>query len=289
MAEEKINGTIITLFSTASAVGKTLVGCNFASEVARQGARVCLADFDLQFGDVCNYLQLQPQRTVADLQKAMETQGTGVNIREYLTPFLHINTSFHVLPCPKGLDEAYNISPKILKEIVKRLQGMFDYVIIDTTSMFSVTNLELLDMSTIVMFLGIVDFIPTIKNMKIGSDTLKSLNYDKNKLRFTLNRSDAKTRIGINDVERLMGTKFDYVLPNDFAASSKSIQTGIPLVLDDERSTLGESMKVLVGRYINRAFAHAEEEPRRAPGMENVHTTAPVVDDNIGWFSKLFG
>ena len=247
-----------------------------------------MADLDLQFGDVCNYLQLQPQKTVADLQKDMELQGTGVDIREYLTPFLHVNTTFYVLPCPKGLDEAYNISPKVVKEIVKRLQGMFDYVIIDTTSMFSVINLELLDMSTIVMFLGIVDFIPTIKNMKIGSDTLKSLNYDKNKLRFTLNRSDAKTRIGINDVERLMGTKFDYVLPNDFAASSKSIQTGIPLVLDDARSALGESMKVLVGRYTNRTFARHEEEVGRSAAMENVSNAAPV-DDNIGWFSKLFG
>ena len=281
MAEEKINGTVITLFSTASAVGKTLVGCNFASEVARQGARVCLADLDLQFGDVCNYLQLQPDKTVADLQKAMETVGTGVDIKEYLTPFLHINTTFYVLPSPKGLDEAYNMSPKVIKEIIKRLQGMFDYVIIDTTSMFSVINLELLDLSTIVMFLGIVDFIPTIKNMKIGSDTLRSLNYDKNKLRIILNRSDAKTRIGFADVEKLMGTKFDYVLPNDFAASSKSIQTGIPLVLDEEQSTLGESMKILVSRYTNRVFVHRNEEGGSGKGAGN--------DDSIGWFSKLFG
>ena len=280
MAEEKINGTVITLFSTASAVGKTLVGCNFASEVARQGARVCLADLDLQFGDVCNYLQLQPVKTVADLQKAMETYGTGVDFREYLIPFLHADTSFHVLPAPKELDEAYNMSPKVVKEIIKRLQGMFDYIIVDTTSMFSVINLELLDLSTIVMFLGIVDFIPTIKNMKIGSDTLKSLNYDKNKLRIILNRSDAKTRIGFSDVEKLMGTKFDYVLPNDFSASSKSIQTGIPLVLDDEKSALGDSMKILVSRYTNRVFVHRGESEGERSGNGG---------GDVGWFSRLFG
>ena len=280
MAEEKINGTIITLFSTASAVGKTLVGCNFASEVARQGARVCLADLDLQFGDVCNYLQLQPEKTVFDFQKDMETYGNGVDVREYLTPFLHVDTSFHVLPAPHGLDEAYNMSPRIIKETVKRLQSHFDYVIVDTTSMFSVVNLELLDLSTIVMFLGIVDFIPTIKNMKIGSDTLKSLNYDKNKLRIILNRSDAKTRIGFNDVEKLMGMKFDYVLPNDFAASSKSIQTGVPLVLDNEKSSLGDAMKVLVSRYTNRALM------RRSNDNESESSGG---GDGVGWFSKLFG
>ena len=50
-------GTVITVFSTASAVGKTLIGINMAAELAKQGFRVCLVDLDLQFGDVCNYLQ----------------------------------------------------------------------------------------------------------------------------------------------------------------------------------------------------------------------------------------
>ena len=42
MAEEKINvnGTVITFFSTASAVGKTLVSCNVAAELARLGAHI---------------------------------------------------------------------------------------------------------------------------------------------------------------------------------------------------------------------------------------------------------
>ena len=54
--QETINGVVISLFSTASSVGKTLIGINMAAELARQGARVVLVDYDLQFGDVCNYL-----------------------------------------------------------------------------------------------------------------------------------------------------------------------------------------------------------------------------------------
>ena len=277
MAEEKINGTIITLFSTASAVGKTLVSCNMASEIARQGARVCLVDLDLQFGDVCNYLQLQPEKTLADAQKAMQEQGSGADIREFLIPYTYGPTRFYVLPSPLNLDEAYNISPKVVQDLMKKMQGIFDYLIVDTTSMFSVVNLGLLDLSTIVMFLGIVDFIPTIKNMKIGSDTLKSLNYDKNKIRIILNRSDAKTRIGMSDVEKLMGAQFDFVLPNNFGAASKSIQTGVPLVLDSEPSDLGDKMRELVGRYTNRALI------RRNAEVDSVN------NGKSGWFSKFFG
>ena len=78
--EKEIHGAVFTFFSTASAVGKTLLSCNMASELARQRKRVCLVDFDLQFGDVCNYLQLLPQRTLADVQQTMLMQGENCHV-----------------------------------------------------------------------------------------------------------------------------------------------------------------------------------------------------------------
>ena len=273
--EKEIHGAVFTFFSTASAVGKTLLSCNMASELARQQKRVCLVDFDLQFGDVCNYLQLLPQRTLADVQQSMLMQGENCHVEEYLTPYEYGGVVFYVLAAPKKLEEAYNIQSDYAIKAIRQLQTKFDYVIVDTTSMFSVLNLALLDLSTIVTFLGIVDFIPTIKNMKIGSDTLNDLNYDKHKIRMVLNRSNAKTRIGIDDVEKLLGEPFYHILPNDFRAASQSIKEGIPLVLKQERTDLGEALRDLVARYTNQGYEESEE------GM----------DDYVGesWLSRIFG
>ncbi|MCR5439186.1 MAG: AAA family ATPase [Selenomonas sp.] len=273
--EKEIHGAVFTFFSTASAVGKTLLSCNMASELARQQKRVCLVDFDLQFGDVCNYLQLLPQRTLADVQQAMLMQGEACHVEEYLTPYEYGGVVFYVLAAPKKLEEAYNIQSDYAIRAIRQLQTKFDYVIVDTTSMFSVLNLALLDLSTIVTFLGIVDFIPTIKNMKIGSDTLNDLNYDKHKIRMVLNRSNAKTRIGIDDVEKLLGEPFYHILPNDFRAASQSIKEGIPLVLKTERTDLGEALRDLVARYTNQGYEESDE------GM----------DEYVGesWLSRIFG
>ena len=278
--DKSINGVVMTFFSTASAVGKTLISCNMASELARQGRRVCLIDFDLQFGDVCNYLQLLPENTMADVQKALTVQGNACHVEEFLTPYEYNDTVFYVLAAPKKLEEAYNIKKDYAVQAVKQLQAKFDYVIVDTTSMFSVLNLALLDLSTIVTFLGIVDFIPTIKNMKIGSDTLNDLNYDKNKIRLVLNRSNAKTRISIDDVEKLLGEKFDHILPNDFRAASQSIKEGIPLVLKNDTTALSEALCDLVARYTNS-------------GGYNETDKADMVDDVSGdgdgsWLHRLF-
>lgn len=276
--DKSINGVVMTFFSTASAVGKTLISCNMASELARQGRRVCLIDFDLQFGDVCNYLQLLPENTMADVQKALTVQGNACHVEEFLTPYEYNDTVFYVLAAPKKLEEAYNIKKDYAVQAVKQLQAKFDYVIVDTTSMFSVLNLALLDLSTIVTFLGIVDFIPTIKNMKIGSDTLNDLNYDKNKIRLVLNRSNAKTRISIDDVERLLGEKFYHILPNDFRAASQSIKEGIPLVLKNDTTALSEALCDLVARYTNS-------------GGYNETDKADIVDDvsdDSSWLHRLF-
>lgn len=278
--DKSINGVVMTFFSTASAVGKTLISCNMASELARQGRRVCLIDFDLQFGDVCNYLQLLPENTMADVQKALTVQGNACHVEEFLTPYEYNDTVFYVLAAPKKLEEAYNIKKDYAVQAVKQLQAKFDYVIVDTTSMFSVLNLALLDLSTIVTFLGIVDFIPTIKNMKIGSDTLNDLNYDKNKIRLVLNRSNAKTRISIDDVERLLGEKFYHILPNDFRAASQSIKEGIPLVLKNDTTALSEALCDLVARYTNSG---GYNETDKADMVEDVS------DDGDGsWLHRLF-
>ena len=260
--QETINGVVISFFSTASSVGKTLISINMAAELARQGARVVLVDYDLPFGDVCNYLQLEPEQTLMDAQRSIQLTGSSFDVRECLTPYSCRNVMFAVLAAPHKLEESYNIETSVAQKVIEHLQGLFDYVIVDTTSMFSELNLMLLDTSTIVTYLGVVDFLPTIKNMKIGSDTLRTLGYADKKIRLVLNRSNAKTRIGIEDVQKLLKQEVYYVIPNDFQAASQSIIDGKPLVLEHQDIALSDAIRGLVGLYSNRSLGGVEEPVR---------------------------
>lgn len=315
-----LNGVVITYFSTASAVGKTLLSINMASELARQGSRVCLVDMDLQFGDVEDYLGIHPEYDLADVHMFMKDESSyDAEMIMFLSNYSHKGVNFCVLPSPKDLTLAYNIDPNIAGKIIEQLRTMFDYVVVDTTSMFSELNMILLDLSTIVTFLGIVDFIPTIRNMKIGMDTLRSLNYDADKIRLVLNRSDAKTDISIGDVEELLGERFFAVLPNDYKAASQSIKTGIPLVLSGARSALTTELRNLIALYTNHEVAEDgyddDIEDQNEPFLTPEEKAAnPVIqqpkkadeeqewkeydeytsrrdrrNSGAGWFSKLFG
>ena len=260
--QETINGVVISFFSTASSVGKTLISINMAAELARQGARVVLVDYDLQFGDVCNYLQLESEQTIMDAQRSIQLTGSSFDVRECLTPYSCRNVMFAVLAAPRKLEESYNIETSVAQKVIEHLQGLFDYVIVDTTSMFSELNLMLLDTSTLVTYLGVVDFLPTIKNMKIGSDTLRTPGYADKKIRLVLNRSNAKTRISSEDVQKLLKQEFYYVLPNDFQAASQSIIDGKPLVLEHHDIALSDAIRGLVGLYSNRSLGGVEEPVR---------------------------
>ncbi len=252
MEEELRSGIIITVFSTASAVGKTLLSVNMAAGLAESGCKVCIIDLDLQFGDVCNYLHLCPAKTIYDVQNAVEANPDNIGINECILSYRSGETVFSVLAAPLKLEQAYNISTQSVIAVLTSLRKEYDYVVIDTTAAFSDLNLAVMDMSTIITFVGIVDFIPTIKNMKIGYDTMRGIGYEKNKIRLILNRSNSKTNIELQDVEQLLEERFYHVLPNHFTTAIDSIHKGIPLIIGSEVTPLSKSLQELIAKYTNR-------------------------------------
>ena len=271
MTVERGRGTVITVFSTASAVGKTLVSENMAAGLALAGNQVCLVDCDLQFGDVCNYLHLEPEVTLADAQRALKEDEANFAPEDFLTDYEHDTAAFSVLAAPLKLEEAYNISTKAVRFTIEVLRNQFDYIIVDTTSAFSELNLVVMDMSTLVTFLGIVDFVPTIKNMKIGCETLRSIGYDDNKIRLVLNRFESQTYIELNDVEQLLQEKFYHVLANDFGAAQKSINEGVPLICEADVKKLGSDLINLIGKFTNQTIETEQKQ-----------------DGLFSWVSKIF-
>lgn len=248
---------VITVFSTASSIGKTFLAINIAAELARQGRSVCLIDLDLQFGDVCNYLQLNPTQTISDAQSTLERTPSTFRAEDFLIEYKNAGVKFSILPPPPTVLESYNIQSATLDRLVNDLNG-FEFIIIDTPKIFSDLLLTALDLSTIITFLCVADFVPAIKNLKVGYETLRRFNYDENKIRLVQNRSDSQKLILTEDVEEVLGKKFYFNLPNDYASARNSIDAGRPLVLDGNSTALSIALKQLVDRYITRNAATVE-------------------------------
>ena len=271
------SSVIISVFSTTPGIGKTVVAINLAAGLAHEGYSVCLVDLDLQFGDVLNYLQLVSPQTIAGAQRAMLVDPEEFHVRNFLIDYGHQGLKFSIMPAPVYVYDAYQMDVQIIEKMISDL-NYFEFVIFDLNSMFSALNLAMMDMSTVVNYLGVIDFLPALKNFKIGYDTLLRFEYEESKIRIVENRADSQKLIDGHDVERLLGERFYHRLPNDFPSVRKSINLGQPLMFAAPDSKLTRSFEELVAKYTNKQIAQV-----------NTQTDDGFFSKLRRWTGNLFG
>ena len=260
------SSVIISVFSTTPGIGKTITAINLTAGLAKEGYKVCLCDLDLQFGDVLNYLKLTSMNTLAGAQRALLDNPGNFRVKDFLIDYSHEGLTFSIMPAPLYIYDAYQTDVQLVTDIINKL-NFYDYVILDLNSMFSALNLAMLDISTVINYVGVIDFLPALKNYKIGYDTLIRFEYEESKIRLVENRADSQKLIDGKDVERLLGEPFYHRLPNDYPSVNKSINSGQPLMFAAPDSKLTKSFDELVGLYTNRQSTIQPELANKGGGL----------------------
>ena len=241
---EDLKGSVFTFFSTASAVGKTVLAVNYAADLAERGYKVCLADLDLQFGDVCNYLGITPSKTFFDYYDQEEDRR---DTAAYMT---ETQFGFDVLAAPLEVDEGFIIDAETILQAINQLRDDYDYILLDTTTGFTGISMAILEQTDVLYLPCVVDFIPSIKDLKIGLDTLHKLQFDYQRVRLILNRNKAETQISTKDVEALLGRPFQYFISNDYQGIMQSIKEAKPVVLTEAPNKLADEISDMVSEEL---------------------------------------
>src|SRR5581483_2477641 len=232
---------VITVFSTKGGSGKSVVACNMAVVLAKRTDRpVVLVDADLQFGDVAVMLKLTPQNTIVDAVSSLHRLDAQL-LRSLLVR--HERSGLYVLPAPTEPAFADQVTPAALVEILRLLRMFAAYVIVDTPAHFTDVVLSILDESDDVVLVAGMD-IPSIKNVKIGLQTLRLLDMSADKLKLVLNRANAKVKLDVSEVERTLQLKADSLIPSDIVMP-RSVNKGVPAVLDEPKSAVAKSLEAL--------------------------------------------
>jgi len=90
--------------------------------------------------------------------------------------------------------------------------------------------------------------IPSIKNLKVGIQTLDLLSVAGDKLHLVMNRANARVHLDISDVERALGVSAEFRIPSDIAIP-QAVNRGIPVVLDKPRAPAALALRALADRY----------------------------------------
>jgi pilus assembly protein CpaE len=234
---------IIAVLGPKGGTGKTLIATNLAVALAQRDANVVLVDLDLQFGDIGLALGLSPERTMYDLMKA----GPPFDHEKLDRHLIRHSSGVKVLIAPTRPDQASAVSIDFLRDIYASLRTMCDAVIVDTPPGFTPEVIATIDVSSEICMVGMLDSL-SLKNTKLGLETLDLMGYDGEHVTLVLNRADSRVGITPDDVSTIVGRGPDVSVPSD-REIPRSVNEGTPIVASRQSSGAAKAFRSLADRY----------------------------------------
>jgi pilus assembly protein CpaE len=244
---ESALGSVMCVLGPKGGVGKTMTCCNLGVALVEAGHRVVLVDIDLQFGDLALSLGLTPRATIYDLATAGGSLDAG-KVDSYLATH---SSGLRVLMAPTRPDQAASIKVDFLKDVLGVLRDSYDFVIVDTPPGFTPEVIASIDASSYICMVGTLDAL-SLKNTKLGLETLELMGQDMDRVTLILNRADSSVGVTQEDVLTILGRAPDALVPSH-REIARSVNEGVPMVASRKRSEAAKAFTALAARYPSAA------------------------------------
>ena len=198
-------GKVVVCFSTKGGVGKSVLSTNLAVALAQRSDRpVAIVDADLQFGDVAR----APRRARPSARSMDAAAAIHHDDPELMRALVmrHDPSGLLVLPAPVEPSTADQIRPEDMLAIIDSMRQFCGTIVVDMPPHFDDLVLALLEIADEVLLVASMD-IPSIKNLKVGMQTLDLLALAGPKLRLVLNRANARVKLDVKEVEKALGPR----------------------------------------------------------------------------------
>ncbi|MGA2443663.1 MAG: AAA family ATPase [Tepidisphaeraceae bacterium] len=234
---------IIHVIPTIGGCGSTTVACNVAAALAAMGKTV-LIDMDLIRGGAASYFDIRCRYTIADVMDAAEKLDKQL-LDNALT--VHKKSGVAILSRPELPEDTQRVNQSGMVRLVNMLSRVFDYVVIDSLMSISPMYSSMIqgaDVNLLIMQLN----VPSAKNAERFVGALRRMGIESSKICTVVNRYAKKGNdIEPSEIERSLGIKVSWLVPNDFKNAMAAINFGEPVVLRAPRSEISVNLVQLAG------------------------------------------
>jgi pilus assembly protein CpaE len=223
---EHIGGRILAIAGAKGGVGCSTVALHVALAAARHDSErpVCLAELDLQTGDLRSLLDLQSHRSIADLASVAEGEVTVRSLDDTL--YVH-STGLRVLLAPERGEDGEDIGASAARQILGALKFQYDIVICDVGSVMTEAGAVAVEMASNVLIVTTPD-VPAIRAANRLLRLWERLQID-TPARILLNRTSREHEIQPDFARRvLQAPMLDTTLPSGFRDLEEALNTGHP-------------------------------------------------------------
>lgn len=232
---------VIHVIPTMGGCGSTTVACNVAACLARK-ARTALVDLDLIRGGVAGYFDARPRYTIADVMESADKVDRQV-LDSALT--VHPASQVAILARPELPEDTQRVNAQGFQRLMTTMKRMFQYVVLDSQMNIDpmyATMVRSADINLIVMQLN----VPSARNAERFVGALRRMGIESSKIRVVVNRFVKKGwDIEPQEVERVLGLKIAWTVPNDFKNAIAAMNFGEPVVLRAPKSEIAASLSGL--------------------------------------------
>lgn len=230
-------GPVFAFVGAKGGVGTTTMAVNVATSLANpSGGRALLIDLHLAYGDAAVLLGVGARFSIVDAVENLHRFDGA-----FFNSLLARTASGVDLLASSDRPAAKPIDPKRLATVVEFAATQYPYTVLDVPRS-DTTVLDSLDQAATIVVVANQE-LATVTNAGRMSAALRS-RYRKAKVMTVINRSDRRSEIGPQDIERAVGGAISFQVPSDYRRALHAIHKGRPLALDNHNE-LSASFKAL--------------------------------------------
>ena len=242
------NGVIIPVHGMSGGIGATTLAVNLAWELATlnkgNAPKVCLLDFDFQFGTTSTYLDLPRRETIVELLTDTESMD-GESFMQAMSTY---DEKLHVLTAPFDMIPLDLVGPEDIQRIMDLAASHFDYVIIDMPTTMVEWSQTVLEAAHV--YFGVIELdMRSAQNTLRMKRALQSEDLPFDKIRFVLNRAPGFTDMnGKSRIKRLaesLGISLDVMMPDGGKPVAQNADHGLPLAAGLPKNALRKEIAKL--------------------------------------------
>jgi pilus assembly protein CpaE len=225
------DGVVLPVHGLAGGSGASTFATNLAWELAnvsKEPPRVCLIDFDFQFGSAATYLDLPRKEAVFELLSDASNSDSDSMLQSMLT----FNDKLHVLTAPSDMLPLDIIGPEEIGRIIDMARANFDFVVIDMPKTIVAWTEVVLTRAHV--YFGLLELdLRSAQNVLRLVRALKAEGLPHEKLRFVLNRAPRFTDLSAKSRVKRMAESLDIAievqLPDGGVQVTQANDHGLPL------------------------------------------------------------
>lgn len=242
------DGVILPVHGLVGGAGATTLAVNLAWELAtiekENGPRVCLLDFNFQFGSVSTYLDLPRREAVYE----MLSNTAGMDADTFVQSLLTFNEKLNVLTAPADMLPLDIVSSDDINRILEIARANFDFVVIDMPGTIAQWTEAVLSHAHVYFALMELDMRSAQNTLRMIR-ALKAEELPFEKLRFVLNRAPKFTDLsGKSRAKRLaesLDIALEMQLPDGGYQVTQSNDHGLPLAQTAQKNPLRKEIAKL--------------------------------------------